>query len=224
MTQHNYLKQSNAIWGILLILGGLFFLAENLGLFGGLTDLFWVAAFGAGGLFFLYLFLNQRPITWWAAIPGCVLLGLAGVIFFDAFAPPIISQFTGSLFLASIGLGFVLAYLSAAQNWWAIIPSGVLLTLAMVAGVDKVGMRWFDTGGLFFVGLGLTFWVLTLLPGHQQNLRWAYIPAAVLLIMGVLIGFSATSAINYVWPIALIVGGLLMIWRQLGGKKGANGL
>jgi hypothetical protein len=81
-------------------------------------------------------------------------------------------------------------------------------------------MRGFDTGGIFFAGLGLTFFLLTLLPDQEKNLRWAYIPAAVLLIMGLLIGVSANGTINYIWPIALIMGGLFMVWRQLTSQKG----
>lgn len=67
VTTQNGWKQSNAIWGILLIVGGLLFLLQNVGVFRGLTALVWVALFGAAGLFFLYLFLNNRTTSWWAA-------------------------------------------------------------------------------------------------------------------------------------------------------------
>ena len=45
-----------ALWGILLIAAGIFFLLQNLGWFGGLTDLIWTGLFGLGGLVFLYIF------------------------------------------------------------------------------------------------------------------------------------------------------------------------
>lgn len=210
------LQQRNGLWGILLILGGIFFLLHNLGLFAGLTAIIWVMLFGAGGLFFLYLFLNNRHETWWAAIPGCTLLGLAMVIFLDDLGPALLSPLSGPLFLASIAMGFALVYLATRQNWWALFPAGVLATLALVAAVDELGIRGFDGGGIFFIGLGVTFLVVALLPTEEgHNMRWAFIPAGVLILMGLLIGTSFTALLEFIWPLALIVGGLLMIWRYL---------
>jgi hypothetical protein len=221
MTQPTNWKQSNAIWGILLILGGFLFLVQNLGIFRGLASLVWVGLFSAGGLFFLYLFLNDRTKTWWAAIPGCALLGLAATVFFGDIGPSFLEPVSGPLFLASIGMGFALVYLAVPSNWWAIIPAGVLTTLALVAGFDELGPRSFDSGGIFFIGLGVTFLVVALIGRESgRNLRWAYIPAAVLLVMGILIGTSFVDAINYIWPLALIVGGGVLIWRNLVEKQG----
>jgi hypothetical protein len=221
MAQPTQWKQSNAIWGILLILGGFLFLLQNLGIFSGLASLIWVGLFGAGGLFFLYLFFNNRTTTWWAALPGCALLGLAATVFFSDIGPGFLEPVSGPLFLASIGMGFALVYLAVPSNWWAIIPAGVLTTLALVAGVDELGPGGFDSGGVFFIGLGITFLVVALIGRESgQNLRWAYIPATVLLVMGILIGTSLVDAINYLWPLALIAGGAVLIWRNLVEKQG----
>jgi hypothetical protein len=219
MTQQNSWKQSNAVWGILLIAGGLLFLLQNLGIFSGLAALVWVALFAAAGLFFLYLFLKDRTSSWWAAIPGCTLLGLAATVFFGEVGPRFLEPVSGPLFLFSIGLGFVLVYLATPQNWWAVIPAGVMTTLAVVAGVDAFRLRWIDSGSLFFIGLGLTFLLLGVLPANgEKGLRWAFIPGVVLLVMGILIGTPLVAAINYLWPLVLIVGGALLIWRNLTSK------
>jgi hypothetical protein len=128
---------------------------------------------------------------------------------------------TGPLFLASIGVGFALVYLATPQNWWAIIPAGVMTTLALVAGVDELRLVSFDTGGLFFIGLGVTFLVVGLLPAeHGAWTRWAFIPAAVLIVIGVLISTSFEPGIAYLWPAALIVGGLVLIGRTLLTRRG----
>jgi hypothetical protein len=42
----------------------------------------------------------------------------------------------GSIFLAAIGLAFINIYIVEKQNWWAIIPAGVLLTISIVVGLD----------------------------------------------------------------------------------------
>jgi hypothetical protein len=210
------LHQRNGLLGILLILGGIFFLLQNLGLFAGFSAFIWVILFAAGGLFFLYIFLKDRHDTWWAAIPGCTLLGLATVIFLDDLGPSVLRPLGGPLFLASIAMGFALVYLATPQNWWALFPAGVLATLALVAGVDAIGIRGFDSGGIFFIGLGVTFLVVALLPTEQgHNMRWAFIPAAILILMGLLIGTSFTALLEFFWPLALIVGGAIMIWRYL---------
>lgn len=216
VTTQNGWKQSNAIWGILLIVGGLLFLLQNVGVFRGLTALVWVALFGAAGLFFLYLFLNNRTTSWWAAIPGSTLLGLAGTVFFGEVGPRFLEPVGGPLFLASIGFGFILVYLATPQNWWAVIPAGVMTTLAVVAGVDAFRLHWIDSGGLFFIGLGLTFLLLGVLPAHgEKGLRWAFIPGVILLVMGILIGTPFIGAAGYLWPLVLILGGAWLVWRNL---------
>ncbi|MEW5828921.1 MAG: hypothetical protein AB1846_08550, partial [Chloroflexota bacterium] len=95
------------------------------------------------------------------------------------------------------------------ERWWAIIPGGVLLTLGAVSALDDLtGM---ETGGVFFIGLGLTFLLVAILPGPRQ-MAWAFIPAAVLLVMGLLMGTPFFGLTEFVWPAALIVGGILLIF------------
>jgi hypothetical protein len=43
-------------------------------------------------------------------------------------------------------------------------------------------------------------------------MKWALIPAAILLAMGLLIVAVATAAI-YIWPIVLILGGCYLLFR-----------
>lgn len=214
--------RNTALWGILLICAGIVFLLQNLGWFGGFGDLIWTGLFGIGGLLFIYLFLSHRTEQWWAAIPGFTLLGLAAVTFLDNFGPAFVGRLTGSVFLGSIGLGFVMIYLANQRMWWAIIPGGVMTTLAIVAGVDELHLRSFgsfDSGGIFFFGLGLTFLVLGLLSQRTgERLTWAFIPAAVLIIMGILIGTNWENLINIVWPAVLIAIGGYWIWRSIAPK------
>jgi hypothetical protein len=216
MTQQNSWKRSNAIGGILLIVGGLLFLLQHLGTFGGFAGPVWMAFFGAAGLFFLYLFLKDLASTWWAAIPGCALLGLSATVFLGEVGPRFLQPASGPLFLFSIGLGFVLVYLAAPQNWWAVLPAGVMTTLAAVAGVDTFGPRGVSSGGIFFIGLGLTFLLLGTLPARGgKGLRWIFIPGVILLMMGIVVGIPFIGAFGYLWSLVLLVGGAFFIWRNL---------
>jgi hypothetical protein len=71
---------------------------------------------------------------------------------------------------------------------------------------------------MFFLGLGITFALVAILPGTEGQMRWAWIPAAILGLMGLLILIAAEELINYIWPSALIFAGLLLIGRSLRRK------
>ena len=75
-------------------------------------------------------------------------------------------------------------------------PGGVMVTLAIVSVLDTAYPNK-DTGGVFLIGLGLTFALLALLP--RLHMRWAYIPALVLFVIGSISLAGEFSAANYVW-------------------------
>jgi hypothetical protein len=204
---------NRSFWGVLLILGGVAILLENLNLFqfrfGGV---FWAALFALMGLAFLSVYYENRA-NWWALIPGIILLTLGAIILLGVLFPGR-DEWIGSIFLAGIGLAFLLVYLNNRQHWWAIIPAGVMFTLALVSGVGQ-HVQGEATGGLFFIGLGLTFGVVGLLPGQADDLRWAFIPGGILLLMGILLVAFSADLFNYIWPVLLILGGLILIFRTL---------
>lgn len=203
------------LWGALLILLGVFFLLQATGILGALSDLFWTLAFTAAGGVFLYTFLTAVQERWWAAIPGFTLLGLAATIFYGRFAPPMLAGVSGALFLGSIGLGFLAVFITNPRQWWAIIPGGALVSLAGVAALDAMRIGFLNPASVLFVGLGVTFGVLGLMSGYlNQNLRWAYIPAAILLLMGLVVVTPFVGALAWVWPLALIVVGAYLILRR----------
>jgi hypothetical protein len=204
------LLSSRITWGVLLILGGLLFLLQNLELI-VIGNLIWGLLFALGGFIFLSVYLSQRE-HWWSLIPGFVLLSLAGVVILGYLFPNLEARFGGSLFLAGIGLAFWLIYLTNRSHWWAIIPGGVLFTLVVVSGLDTVMA---DTGGLFFLGLGLTFALVAILPTPEGRMRWAFIPAGILSLMGVLLVAAAGEMINIVLPAFLILLGIFLVFRTL---------
>ena len=62
------------------------------------------------------------------------------------------------------------------------------------------------------MGLALTFLLVALLAKPKENFWWAYIPASVLFVLGVFLIGPLQSIFNYVWPVALIlIGGILLI-------------
>jgi hypothetical protein len=193
------------ILGGLLVLGGLLSLLDALGVITNGGDIFWGLLFVAGGLFFLYMLINNRE-NWWAAFPAFTLLGLAVA----SFLPDSLEAFDGLVFFGGISLGFWWVYFTGTERWWAIIPAGVMLTLGVVASLDDV--TGIETGGLFFLGLGLTFLLVAILPGDRTGRTWALIPGVVLLLFGALLGTPFQGITEYLWPAVLIlVGGYFVL-------------
>ena len=211
--------EATVAWGILLIAGGVLFLLQNLGMLGSGMALLWALLFAGAGAVFLYVFLKDRA-NWWAVIPGCVLLSLGALIGLQELAPAVGSSLGGALFLGAISLSFWLVYFTRREYWWAVIPAGVLLTLALITVIDSAPGA-LDAGGVLFLGLGLTFGLVSFLPHPEGRMRWALIPAAVLLIMGVLVSAASASLLNYIWPAALVLAGLYLVFRSLMSRRGA---
>jgi hypothetical protein len=207
---------SRLLWGLLLIVGGGLFLLQNLGLlpFG---EYIWAAVFALAGAVFLGVFVRDRQ-QWWAVIPGLTLLGVGLTAALAIFAPEQMGAWVGSIFLGMIALAFWIVYFTNRANWWAIIPGGTLLTLALISAASTI---WggLELGGLLFVGMGLTFALVAVLPQQTENTKWAYIPASVLLVMGLLIMAAATSLIKFVAPLALVAVGAFLLWRTFMGRR-----
>jgi len=204
------------VLGVLLIAGGVLFLLDSLAVI-AIGAVLWPVIFGIAGLAFLVVFLRAPQTNWWAAIPGFVLLGLTGTIAINELARGAAVEWSGAVFLGGIALAFWVIYLVNREQWWAVIPGGVLLTLALVAGLSST-FEGLEMGGIFFFGLGLTFALLALLPTPEGRLTWAIIPAIVLLVMGGLITAAAAELINYLWPVVLILGGLYLLYRAFGSR------
>lgn len=198
------------ILGIGLILLGGLMLLEKMNLIRGASGVFWAFALLAGGVYFALIFLQAPQSRWWAIFPATALVGMGGA----ALLPAAFSGWGGGIFLGMLGAGFFIVYLVNRAYWWAIIPGGVLLTLAAVSVLEESSFSgWVSSGSLFFIGLGFTFFLVALLPNPFGKMRWAYIPAIVLVLIGGLIGSQFTAgAIGYIWPAALIFAGLLVIW------------
>ena len=202
------MKQSNfgIFLGAGLILLGVLFLIEQTGLLHGIVSLFWGLLFVAGAGYFIRIYMGDPRLRWWAIIPGMALLGIGGA----ALVPGPLRFLDGAVFLGSIAAAFWIIYATDRARWWAIIPAGALTTLAVVSVLDHV--NGLASGGLFFLGLGLTFVLVARLPNPVNKNQWAYIPGGILLAMGVFLSISAQAGLAmYIGPIVLILlGGLLI--------------
>jgi len=211
-----------AIVGVLLILFGSIALLDALHVVTLQGDIWsWVFAgiFLLAGLIFLYVYIQNAKANWWAAIPGCTLAGL-GVMMALMNIPGFIEELAVMIFLGSIGLAFILVLLAQPTFWWAIIPAGVMISVALLVGLSF--LPGFDSPWLMFLGFAATFAVIALYtrkPG--EKFHWAWIPALVFVVLGGLMGLESFEALKYILPAGLLLLGGYFIWRSL--KSGQAG-
>ena len=93
------------------------------------------------------------------------------------------------------------------HSLWAVLL--LLLVPGIVSALDDVtGM---DTGGALFIGLGITFILVALLPGDVSR-SWAWIPGTLLLLFGAFLGTPFFGLSDFFWPVVLILlGGFFVI-------------
>jgi hypothetical protein len=180
--------------GLLLLGAGFLFLLLNLGLLGQAEAAVWAAAFAAGGAAFLAVFWRDRA-HWWALIPGFVLLSIGTLIGLNAFVPSFNEAWGGALVLGGISLSFWMIYLTDRARWWAVIPGGVLLSVAAIV-LLSAQLPGQELGWVIFLGLALTFGLVYLLPAGEGRNHWAIYPAAVLLVMALLLMAMMGQVLN----------------------------
>jgi hypothetical protein len=187
--------------GAALILGGILMLLDTTGVIVGATSFFWAGLLAIGAGIFLFWFFSDRS-KWWAAIPGFTLAGIACSTLLKG-------GWSDLAVLGGIGVSFWAVYLSGRQRWWAIIPGGVLLTLGITSALDSLNVtsKAIESGGVFFVGLGITF----LLVAFLANMKWAFIPAAVLLLLGFFLTPPLSGVLEYAWIGILLIAGAVMV-------------
>jgi hypothetical protein len=204
--------RSRIFWGVLLILAGIIALLVNIG-FVKSINFFWIilALLGAG-FFFSFLFENKK--NWWALIPGISLIGVALVNLVAWISPSLEQQYGEAILFAGIGISFLVVFFFDMSQWWAILPAGVLFSLSAVAGLDRY-ITDRESGGIFLLGLGLTFLLLAILPNKAGKMAWAWIPAFVLMIIGMIVMITAGQIIGYIGSVFLIGLGIFLIIRAV---------
>jgi hypothetical protein len=209
--------------GIALMAAGVLLLLDLLGILDS-AALVWPLIFAAAGTAFAVLFVRSRD-NWWAAIPGSVFLGLAAVILVTQLWPGPAAYWAGAFLFLFMGAGFGAVYARERSNWWALIPCGVMLTLALVVALPP-GWEGMPVAAVLFLGLAATFAVLALVPvppehrpgqpgaaagqpgavaglpavagqpAEPARMKWPLVPAAVLAVLGLIFALQATALLT----------------------------
>jgi hypothetical protein len=199
------------IWGVTLIMMGVFFLAQQLGYFGAMQLPFWAFAFGLLGLIFLVTFSTDRR-QWWALIPGCILPGVALLIVNEQ-NELITGTQAGALFLFSVGLPFLLIYLVDRRQWWALIPGGVLTVIALLVFVTERELPGQAIAAILLFGLAAVFALVRFATRSSPYMGWATWVAIILAVIGALVLITGPQTAALAGPAILIGLGLFLLAR-----------
>lgn len=173
-------NKSSLFWGLLLIIGGGVALAQQFGYMDQLPDSAWMWVFALISLVGLVSYLTSGLKEWGWLFPAGIFGGLAVTV---ALATNHVSSAAvGSPIFFGLLLPFLAAYLTdRSRNWWALIPGGIMLFLAMVTLlVDNVGGEWI--GSLFLFLIALSFFVVYL---NNHTRTWALLVAYIMFVLSI---------------------------------------
>lgn len=202
-------------FGIFILAIGLLLLLQSRGIIvGDFNNIVWAVLLGMTGAFFTARFVSNREHWWWL-VPGISLIGLA-IGNLAELIPNVGALLSGFFATAGIGFAFILIYLNNRINWWALIPGGVLVSMGAVTIFQELNLPGFDPSAVFFMGIGLTFLIMFVLPTPYGRLTWAILPGVLLIGYGWLVGFGDNPEIlAYAGPAVLMLLGLLVLGLTL---------
>lgn len=153
-------------------------------------------------------------------VGGLILIGI-GVLALLAQTVDFISwEAFGIYFVLMLGLVFIVWGLLSREAG-LIIPGGILSGIG--AGIAVLVNGWvpagWEDGGVFLILFGLGWLLITVLTAvfTPEPQWWALIPGGIIGFVGLAVLFGgvfmkALAAVSVLWPLALIVLGLFVLW------------
>lgn len=205
-------SKKDLIIGVLVIFVGLVSLLINIGILDVAinSDIITILIFIAGFLFFIGIYVYQGRKEFWPLIPAFSLLGIGILILCNELG--FNNKIGSGLLMIFIGAGFISIYFLHRENWWALIPGGIVASISLVIffpGVLGVGLMFIAMGGVFFA-------LYPVLKKEDENSWWTIIPGSILALMGLLfLLFDKDYIGKFLLPILLVGGGLYLIFKPV---------
>jgi hypothetical protein len=191
-------KFISLIWGVVLILAGFLFLAQNLEWIPELPGEVWMAFFAVLSLLFFASYFISGLQNWGWLFPAFIFGGLAVTITLGEAG--VASDLTAAPILLGVALPFVVIFLSKPrENWWALIPAWVMLVVTSIVLLGERVPGEF-IGALVMLSIALPFLVVFVV--NRAN-WWALIPAFVLFSVAVIILLSSTARAELIGPLVM---------------------
>ena len=161
------------------------------------------------GLGFLAVYLGKRSRAW-ALLVAYIFAILSTAPLMSSAGPN--ADYFGPFLLLGIALPFYVVYFRSVDHWWAIIPAGILTTVAVItmlaiAGLVQSQAEGGYVGALMMGGLAATFAVV----GWRHGKTWGRIAAVVLAALAVASVLFVNQS-QVIGAVAIIIlGGYLLV-------------
>lgn len=188
----------SGLLGTALIAAGALIVASRIGLFGALPAFVWVVLLFLAGAALFKGGAARFPL--WQRIVGYAFVGVLAIV--------TAGRFAGVAAVGFPAMAFLLVYGGERRRWWALIPGGMLASVALLVTAEILFPRW-DAAAIMFLGFAGTFTLLYVLPPERGGQRWALFPALVWIALTVLIN-TAGGGPHWLLPTLLIFGGVAM--------------
>jgi hypothetical protein len=190
-------KLSGIFWGIILIAGGIYALAQSMGYKPTQEPALWAFIFGGISVVALVLYFIDGVKNWAWLFPIGVFAGLA--IMLGLVASGMDSPAMAAPLFIGIGVPFVVVYFfDRPRNWWALIPAAVMAFLTLVLfAVDNVPGEWIGSGFLFIIALA--FFVVYL----SRRAFWAILVAYIMFVLSLVPVITMTTRSDVVGALML---------------------
>lgn len=161
------------------------------------------------------------------AIIGGMILILVGAIALIGQVVEVDGGLWGTFVVLGLGLVFMVAGI-VTREFGYFVPAGILTGIG--AGIALLVGPWqnafaMDDGGLFMLAFAGGWFLITILGliFCRQFHWWPMIPGAIIGLVGLAIAYggalwNVVEWLGYLWPVALIVGGLLILYRVMTGR------
>jgi hypothetical protein len=163
---------------------------------------------------FLVVFLRNRGNRW-ALIPCYVLVAIAVMLGLTEWHI-LPDAFVATYVLTAIALPFLVVFLRNRSNWWALIPCYVLLAIGiMVALIELRVLNDLLIPAYVLLAIAIPFFVVY---ARDPKQWWPLIPGGILALIGISF-LVATTAVQYVGAVVLIIAGVVILVLQLVRRK-----
>jgi membrane protein YdbS with pleckstrin-like domain len=175
------INRSSLFWGILLIGAGVLALGAQLGYIRDLTATSWTFVFAAISLIAFVSYAMSGWTEWGWLFPAGIFGGLALTI--TLATNDVDTAAVASPLFIGLLIPFIAAYLTnRTQNWWALIPGGVMLFLTMVTLLVDYTPADEWIGAMLFFMVAISFLLVYL---NNRQHWWALLVAYITAVIGI---------------------------------------
>ncbi|MGD8456740.1 MAG: hypothetical protein PVF83_10170 [Anaerolineales bacterium] len=182
-------SKQNMGWGILLICFGLVAMKD---IYFQASEWIDLGIFFLGGLITLAIFLTDRS-DWTLLIPAYVLLAIS-TIGAVAIWELVSGDLVGTVVLTLVAIPFLAVYIRNKVHWWALIPSFILLAIALMLLLTSLNILSDDQIAPFILyAIAIPFLVVYYI--NREN-WWALIPAYTMIVIGTMVGLIEANVLD----------------------------